>query len=220
MFYQVRIWKGLTTPYVSAHQLNKAEKYDGVWKWTTIFLLITLALSGISAFLGIGSGQLSKLIYETSPSEFQAAKGLFAVGQILQSLLVTVILIFFSALVFWVFTDIEYRKLMVVQLFVICIHLIEKLIAIPLHFYFGLDNISSPFSLGVIAQYLTDYEILINFLGEISLFSIWTMILQYKFLRIITEVSNRRLYILIISINLFFWIFSALFTYIKFEVFL
>lgn len=218
MYYQVQIWKGLTSPYVSAHQINKAEKLNGIWKWTVQLLLISLILSGISAYLGIGNESLSKLIYDTTSSEFQTIKGLFAIGQVVQSTVTTAILIFLPALIFWIFTDIEYYKLVVVQLFVAGIWLLEKIVFFPLQFYFGLDHASSPFSLGILAQYITDYQLLSHFFGEISLFSIWVMFIQYKYLRVITEKSPRIILLLIVSIQLFFWIFTALFSYIKFEV--
>jgi hypothetical protein len=218
MFYQVQLWKGLTSPYVSSHQLNKAEQFHGLWKRTSLILVLTLIISAFSSYLGIENEQLSKLIYETSSSEFESIKGLFAIGQVLQSIFVSAILIFLPALVFWVFTDIEYRKLIVIQLFVAGIFILEKIITLPLQFFFGLDLASSPFSLGIIAQYLTDYEIIINFLGEVSLFSIWAMILQYKYLRVITDKKNSILVILILSINLFLWIFTAIFSFIKFEI--
>lgn len=217
MFYQVQLWKGLASPYVSSHQLNKAEQFRGIWKKTALILFLTFIISAISSYFGVGNEQLSKLIYETSSSEFESIKGLYAIGQVLQSLIVAAILIFFPALVFWVFTDIEYRKLVVIQLFVASIFIVEKVISLPLQFFIGLDLASSPFSLGVIAQYLTDYEIIINFLGEVSLFSIWAMVLQFKFLRVITEKRSSILLILILSINLFLWIFTALFSFIKFE---
>lgn len=218
MFYQVQLWKGLTSPYVNSHQLNKAEKFSGIWKWVSLLLFFTLILSGISAYNGIGNEQLSKLIYAAGTSEFHTIKGLFALGQVIQSMIVMLIFIFFPALILWVFTDIEYRKLVVVQLYVGGIYIFEKIVTIPLQLYFGLGYESSPFALGIIAQYLTDYEIVIKFFGEISLFSIWAMVIQFKYLSIITQKSPKIIILLIISINLFIWLFTALFSFIKFEV--
>lgn len=218
MFFQVRLWKGLTTPYLTAHQLHKAERITGIWKWLALLLLFTLILSGTSAYFGIGNEQLSKLIYDTSSSEFATIKGLFAIGQLLQAVLVTAILIFLPALILWIFTDSEYLKLVVIQLFVASIYLVEKIIIFPMELYFGLDHASSPFSLGILAQYITDYRFIFNFFGEISLFSVWSIILQYQYLKVISEKNPKQLLLLIISINLFLWLLAALFSYIKFEV--
>lgn len=218
MFFHVQLWRGLRTPYISSHQLNKAEKYTGIWKKTALLLVVAFLLATISAYFGIGSEQLSKLIYEASTTQFSTIKALFAVGQVVQSIIVTAAIIFLPALIFWIFTDVEYRKLVVMQLFIASIFLIEKMIALPMELYWGLDHASSPFSLGVIAQYLTNYELVSNFFGEISLFTLWAVILQFKYLRVITEKSVKHILILILSINLFMWIFAALFTYIKFEV--
>lgn len=218
MLFHVQLWRGLRTPYISSHQLNKAEKYSGIWKKTSLLLVVTFVLATISAYFGIGSEQLSKLIYETTDTQLSTIKALFAMGQVLQSVLVTALIIFFPALIFWIFTDVEYRKLVVMQLYAASIFLIEKALILPMKLYWGLDHASSPFSIGVIAQYLTDYELISNFFGAISLFSIWVIILQFKYLRVITEKSAKYILILILSINLFMWVFFALFTFIKFEV--
>ncbi|RTR32952.1 hypothetical protein EKG37_07775 [Robertmurraya yapensis] len=218
MFFQIRLWKGLTTPYVTAHQLRKAESYNGIWKRTTILLVIALILSSISAYFGIGNEQMSKLIYQSSTSEFESLKGLFALGQVLQYVLVTAILIFLPALIFWIFTDVEYRKLVVIQLYVVTIFLFEKIIAIPMQLFLGLDYASSPFSLGVIGQHLSEHELIQNLFGEISLFSILAILIQFTYLKVVTEKSKRILLLLILSINLLIWIFTALFSFIKFEV--
>lgn len=218
MFFHVQLWRGLRTPYISSRQLDKAEKYTGIWKKTALLLVLAFVLAVISAYFGIGSEQLSKRIYETTDTQLSTIKALFAMGQVLQSVLVTALIIFFPALIFWIFTDVEYRKLVVMQLYAASIFLIEKALILPMKLYWGLDHASSPFSIGVIAQYLTDYELISNFFGAISLFSIWVIILQFKYLRVITEKSAKYILILILSINLFMWVFFALFTFIKFEV--
>lgn len=220
MFYEVRLLRGLFAPYVSAHQLDKAEQFKGIWKKTTFVLLISLFLSGMAAYFGIGNESLSKLIYDASLSEFETMKGLFGIGQVIQGIVATALMIFFPSLLFWVFTDIEYRKLVTIQLFVTMIFMIEKAILIPLQLFLGLDLISSPFALGVMAHYITDAELLIHFFSTVSIFGIWAMFLQFQYLKITTEKSSKYLLLLIISINLFMWIFTALFSYIKFEVFL
>lgn len=218
MFFKVRLWKGLTAPYDSSYQLKRAEQINGLWTRTAFLLLIVLIVSGISAYFGIGNEQLSKLIYDSSSTKFESIKGLYGVGQVLQSVLVTALSVFLPALIFWIFTDVGYLKLVVVQLFVTFIFILEKIITLPFQLAFGIDNASSPFSLGIIAQYITKYELLANFLGAITLFSIWAMVLQFKYLRGITEKSTRVILVLILSINLFLWIFEALFSFIKFEV--
>lgn len=220
MFFQVQLWKGLTASYVSAYQLSKADNYSGIWKRVTLLLFFSLILSGVSAYYGIGNEQLSKLIYDTSSSEFATIKGLFAGGQVIQSILVTALIIFFPALILWIFTDVEYRKLVVIQLFVASIYLLEKAVMLPLQLSFGLDNVSSPFSLGILGQYITDYRFILNFLGEISLFAVWGILIQFKYLRVVSEKTTKQILLLILSIQLFMWLFAALFAYIKFEVIL
>jgi hypothetical protein len=145
-------------------------------------------------------------------------KGLFGIGQVLQAMIGTAIILFFPALIFWIFTDIEFKKIVVIQLFVGCISIMEKIILTPFNVIFGLSKASSPFSLGVMAQYITNHEFLIQLFSTISIFSLGALALQFYYLRITTEKSRNLLLLLIISTNLFMWVFTALFSYIKFEV--
>lgn len=220
MLFQVRLFRGLFSPYVTAHQLHKAEEIRGIWTRTTIILVISLILAGISAFFGIGNEAVSKQIYDVSSAEFEMMKALFAAGQMIQSLLITTALIFFPALVFWVFTDIEYSKLVVIGLLTAAITLIEKIILIPFQLFFGIEEVSSPFGLGVVTQYITEFEFLNYLLGTVSIFSIWIMVLQYRYLKWTTEKKKGLILLIVLATNLFIWIFSSLFSYIKFEIML
>jgi hypothetical protein len=217
MIYRVQLFRGLKEPYIIGHQLTKSEKIEGTWKYTIILTLASLLIYSISAYLGIGNETLSNQIYQLTSSEFEASKLLFAAGQVLIGVLGTILFIFLPAFVFWVFSDTDYIKLVNIQLIITTIILLEKAISIPFHFYLGLDQVSLPFSLGVIAQYVTDNRFIILALAQITFFQIWALTLQYTYVKSILDRSNKVVLAIVITTNLFIWLAIALYSYIDFE---
>lgn len=217
MIYRVQLFRGLKDPYTIGHQLTKAEKIEGTWKYTLILIFTSFLLHSISAYLGIGSEILSKQIYQLNVAEFEATKLLFAIGQVLSGVLGTILFIFFPALIFWLFSDTDYLKFINIQLIITTIILIEKAVTIPFHYYLGLDPISLPYSLGVIAQYLIDYRYIILFLAEITFFQIWVIVLQYTYIKKLIDRSKSIVLAIVIATNVVIWLVLALFSYIDFE---
>lgn len=217
MIYRVQLFRGIKEPYIIGHQLTKAEKIEGTWKYTIILTFLSFLLYSIIAYLGIGSEILSNQIYTLTTAEFETTKLLFAIGQVLAGVIGTLVFIFFPALVFWIFSDTYYIKLVNIQLIITTIILLEKAISIPLQYSLGLDPVSLPYSLGVIGQYITDYRYIILFLANITLFQIWAIALQYTYVKNLIEKSNRIILALVITTNVFIWLVLALFSYIDFE---
>jgi hypothetical protein len=217
MIYRVQLFRGLKDPYIIGHQLTKAEKIEGTWKYTLILTFASFLLYAISAYLGIGSETLSKQIYQLTVAEFEVTKLLFAIGQVLAGVIATLLFIFFPALVFWLFSDTEYIKFINIQLILTTIILLEKAISIPFHYYLGLDLISLPYSLGVIGQYITDYRYIILFLAEITFFQVWIILLQYTYVKGLINRSKGVVITIVILTNVFIWLVLALYSYIDFE---
>src|SRR5690606_2388405 len=121
------------------------------------------------------------------------------------------------ALFFWSVTEISYTKLLVIQLYALIVLLIEKSLSMIIALMLGLDSVSSPFSFGVIAQYLTTNELLITLFGTISIFHFWMIYLQYTYLHRLSEKSPKFLLLIVIGLNVFLLIISAVLSYIKIE---
>ncbi|PLR76195.1 hypothetical protein CU633_17195 [Bacillus sp. V3-13] len=217
MFFQNKLTKGLWDPARFFYQLREAERITGLWNRVVLLLLASALIFGLGTYTGVGTEILSKEITQLPISEFEAHKALFAAGQILWGLFYAALVLFVPSLFFWTLTDIEYKKLTVVQTLVLLILLIEKVVLLPFQITFGLDRFSSPFSLGVIAQYLSIKSFFVYFLATITVFKIWGMALQYKALKLLSDKNPKILLLMIISINLAAWLFSALISYIEFE---
>lgn len=214
---RMQVLRGLFYPDLYTYKLRDSEYVPGVWKNTTMLILLSGLLFGISAYFGVGSEYLSKNLTVISRENYELHKLLFMLGQIIWGLFYGAAMLFIPALFFWTLSDISLKKFVTVQQFVLPILLLEKVIIIPLATTLGLIKISSPFSLGVIAQYITGNDFLIYFLAAISLFKVWAIFIEYKYVRMLTGKKRGIVLLMVIGINLVFWLFSALFSFVQFE---
>lgn len=214
---RIHVLRGLFYPDLYTYKLRDSEYVPGVWKNTAMLVLLSGLIFGISAYFGIGSEYLSKNLTAVSRENYELHKLLFMIGQLIWGLFYGVAVIFIPALFFWTFSDIELKKFVTVQLYVMPVLLLEKVINIPLATELGLIKTSSPFSLGVIAQYITSNDFIIYFLAAITLFKIWVIFIEYKYVKMLTGKRPGIVLLLVIGINLLFWLFSALFSFIQFE---
>lgn len=211
------VLRGLFYPDLYTYKLRDSEYVPGVWKNTTMLLLLSGLIFGISAYYGIGSEYLSKNLTAISRENYELHKLLFMFGQIFWGLFYGAAMIFIPALFFWTLSDIGLKKFVTVQQFVLPILLLEKVIIIPLATTLGLIKITSPFSLGVIAQYITGNDFIIYFLGAISLFKVWAIFIEFKYVKMLTGKKPGMVLLMVIGINVVFWLFSALFSFVQFE---
>ncbi|MCM3664701.1 hypothetical protein M3204_09815 [Mesobacillus subterraneus] len=214
---RVEVLRGLFNYNYYTYKLRDSEHVPGVWKNTALLILLSGLIFGISAYFGIGSEYLSKKLTSISREEYEMHKILYMAGQTILGLFFGATMIFLPALFFWTLSDIELKKLLTVQFFVMPILLLEKAIIIPLAIALGLTKVSSPFSLGIIAQYITGNDFIIYFLASISIFKVWAIFIEYKYLKMLTGKNPRIVLLMVIGINLVFWLFTALFSFIQFE---
>ncbi|WP_338450165.1 hypothetical protein R4Z09_29275 [Niallia oryzisoli] len=207
--YHIRLFRGIREPHVEAQQLVKAEKVGGFWTKALLLLVITFLLAALSAYFGIGNEIMSKEIHTRSNTEFEAVKLLFAGGQIIWSMLAAIIILIIPSLFFWALSDIESKKFITMQFYVLTILLIGKIITVPFTILIGLPDISNPFSLGVIGQYLTSHNIILQFLGGITIFNIWAMVLQYKYVKVLSERSRLQTALFVVGFNLILLVISV-----------
>jgi hypothetical protein len=216
MHREVRLFKGLTQPSLFFYQLTEAEKLERYRKKVFLLFFFSVFSFGFIAFFGIGMDSLSKELTELSPTSYELEKFLFFLGRLLAGLLYAAIILFVPSLIFWTISEEgEYKKLVMTQGIVLIILMLEKISYIPLSLFLSLDWHSSPFSLGVLAQYITSHSWVVYFLGSISLFKVWILYIQYKGLKSLTQQKNWIIWLVILLTNLFFWAITALLAYIN-----
>jgi hypothetical protein len=218
MHKEVKLIKGLTQPTYFFYHLKSTESISGIKKLIIMLLLSSAFVFGFISSFGIGMDPLSKELNTLTATSYELEKFLFLLGRIILGMLYALITLFMSALIFWTISENgEYRKLVVLQGVVLLILLIERLTYIPLSIFLSLDWFSSPLSLGVIAQYITEEPWGIYFLGSFSLFKIWIFYIQYKGLKRLTQQKNWLIWLVIVLTNLFFWAITAFLAYIDFS---
>jgi hypothetical protein len=217
MMFQIRLMRGLRHPDYFMYELRTTESVGKVWRHVLILTLISGLVFGLSGYLGIGSEYLSKKFLSLSPEEFQLQKAMFVAGQTLWGLFYGLVILYLSSFWFWSMTDTDLNRLVIMQLLVLIVLLLEKLLLIPVSLLLGVPEVSSPFSLGPIAQTLTDNSFAIHFFAGISLFKGWVVAIQYLYVRALTGKSRAVVLSLVLGLNLIYWLMSALFSIIEFE---
>jgi hypothetical protein len=217
MFYRVQLIKGILSPNTYLYQMTKAEKITGLY---IRFLLLMAAGSIIylaAAYTGYGMDIVSNEISNVSHQELETKKLFLGIGKVLWGIVFSLLIFFVPAIFYWTIMDTEFAKLLVMQLFVLAVLLIEKALTIVLQISFGLERVSSPFSLGVIVQYLTDNRLLIQLAGTITLFQIWVIFFQYMNLKAFSPRSPKWILLIVIIVNLVGWIMTSTIYYLEFE---
>ncbi|OIK14252.1 hypothetical protein BIV60_12150 [Bacillus sp. MUM 116] len=209
MNFRIKLINGLSHPNIYSYQIRETEVIRGLWKRVIFFILFSGLVFGISAYFGIGSEYLSKKLISVPQDEFEMHKALFVIGQILFGIFYAAIILFIPAFFFWMLIDVEFNKLIVAQLLVLVILLIEKIVLMPFILIFGLATNSSPFSFGVIIQYFTGNEFIMNFLATITLFKIWALFIEFKYLKVLTKKSSMNVLAMVIGINVIMWLCST-----------
>lgn len=214
--YQFNVLKLLHSFDNQIDQLKEAENINKLWKSFLILLFCGIIVYGWMGYLGIESHLILNSSYFFSQDIYESNKLWFIVGRVLYGFLFSLIVVFFPALIFkWLFVEISFDKLVSMQLVVFLILLFERLTWIPLVTIFGLDWFSSPFSLGVIASYITSKSWVIYFFGSISLFEIFIIYFQIKFLKAFFENNRAAIYVTVIFLHFILWWFISLITFIS-----
>ncbi|MRX56154.1 hypothetical protein GJU41_19535 [Bacillus idriensis] len=177
--YQVRILEGLLNPITHFEKLHQSEKVKGLSLRIATLIGLSLFLAAGSAYLGIHTEEIMKLMDTIGREKLEFAKLLFGIGGLLSGLLSPVFTILFFTLVYRVFFyDIGWIKLFTIGLFPAFLLFIEKVLNFPLFYFLGIDSESSPFGFGVLIQLISEQAFLVNALSHITIFIIWSAWIQ------------------------------------------
>ncbi|WP_394141241.1 hypothetical protein [Cytobacillus oceanisediminis] len=217
MYYRIRLLKGVLFPRYLSYQLKESEATIGLVPRLLLLFITSSIVYAIGSFFGIGTESLSRELAVIPANEFELKKLLYLTGQVLWGLVYAGLLIFLPALFYWTLTDIEYRKLLIIQAYSFLILVFGKAIIMITSFLLNVDTIYSPFSFGALFQYLTTSELLIAAFGTITLFHFWAIFIQFYYLNELTEKNSKFVFFIVMALNIFFWIVNTLLSYIKIE---
>ncbi|UJL46588.1 hypothetical protein KFZ58_01035 [Virgibacillus sp. NKC19-16] len=213
MTYSVNLFKFFRSMDNHLFRIRKAEKIQNLWKVSVLLVLFSMFIYAGMAYLGIGTDLISQNFARLSPAAYEQSKFWFIIGRAGFAVLFAALILFVPALLFYLLTDIPYQKLIIMQQVVLVVLLIERIIWIPLMLIIGLDWYVSPLSLGIITSYLTETPWVIYFFGAISLFQLWIIWFQVKYMSTMTVVKKRWLWANVILLHILFWCIAALLAY-------
>ena len=210
MTYSINIIKLLFAVDDHIFRIGKAERLRTPWQVIFLLMLFSMLLYSGMGMLGIGTQVISSGVTIFTPSEYEMQKFSFIIGRMIYSIAFVLFVLFVPSLVFYLVTKIPYKKLLLMQLVVLFVMLLERALWIPFVVYFGLDWYVSPLSFGIIVSYFTDIPFLIFFFGAISLFQLWIVSFQIKFLSRLSAIHKRYIWGTVILFNVTVWVLTAL----------
>ncbi|API92453.1 MULTISPECIES: hypothetical protein [Virgibacillus] len=205
MSYQNNVFKFLFSMEDHLLQIKHAERIRNFWKGIGVLIVCTILLYGLMAYIGMGTAILSPNIAKLNPLEYEQQKFWFMVGRMGYAALFAGLVLFVPSLFYYAVTGIPYRKIVMMQQVVLLVILVERLTWIPLAMWNGLDWYVSPLSFGIIASYLTEHVYFTYFFGMISLFQIWIIGFQVKYLGFFCEIKKLWLWLMVIGLHVFYW---------------
>lgn len=217
MILRLRFSQGIFQPNVFADQFRRSKEIYGLWSRLSLLFFLTIIIFATEAFYGIGTEALATELANLTNGQFEARKLLFGLGHVLFGMVYAAVIIFLPALTFWTFLELPFTKLLVIQAFMLAILLTERALLIPITIHLGIDASASPFAFGIISRELSLNDIVTHFFGILSIFKIIAVTLQYKMVRLITTERHKDVLLILLGVNILFWVISALLSYIQFE---
>jgi hypothetical protein len=217
MMYNVELLKGMFRPKIKFYQLKEADQVKYLTRKLLLILLLSTIVSFLRAYFGIETEELTGKMEQYAAEQFALAKLLFAIGHILGGLITPLLFLFLSSAIFWFLFDIKFVKLLVIHASILLIYVLEDMILFPLQLFLGIKEPFSPFTLGAFGPYITDSSFVWTLLSSISLFSIWTILIQIIALQILTEKAKPYIITAVIAVYVFFALLSSILADIPFE---
>ncbi|WP_339230493.1 hypothetical protein NSQ77_09225 [Oceanobacillus sp. FSL K6-2867] len=210
MTYRVHLFRLLFSMEDDLFRIKKAERIQQLWKVSVVLVLAAIAVYLWMAYLGLGTERISGVAVTLSDLTYETSKLWFLLGRGLYAILFAAFILFFPGFLFYLLTGIPYQKLVIMQQIVLVVMLMERLLWIPLVIVAGLNWQVSPLSLGIIASYITEVPWVIYFFGAITLFQLWIIWFQVKYLSVFSEMKKFVIAINVILLHFLGWCLTAL----------
>ena len=172
MFYHYKFWHSLTHPLNFTQALETGEIRGYKKRSFTIFFLFML-LFAIREFWGLGTESLTTLFATNQQDEF--CFHYYGVTYILHLL-----------------TDIPYKWIQKVQLFVMAFILIEKTILFAVFYAVGYSTTFSFLSLAPVVQQVIDKDVVLFIINQLTVTTVLTIIVHFTFLSKWEEAADRK----------------------------
>ncbi|WP_461181457.1 hypothetical protein [Virgibacillus kimchii] len=190
-------------------RVRKAEKVYNLWKTSLLLVLASVVVYIWMGYLGLGTTPLAPAAVQATGVEYEQYKYWFILGRGVYALLFAAFILFIPSLIIYAFTGIPYQKLVMMQQIVLAVLLLERMLWVPLAVFIGLEWYVSPWSFGIIASYITEINWFVYFFGAISLFQLWIVWFQIRYVGGFQVIRKRSLWLIIILLHILLWSLAA-----------
>ncbi|HET7581059.1 MAG TPA: YIP1 family protein [Bacillales bacterium] len=185
--HHVRLLKGIIKPSEEFAGMREADRIEGLGWRVVVLSIFSGIFAGLTVYILQALGLADEINKQFQMSGTQAAemneqvsRAFTLVTGIFGGLVGPVITMAVAALIFLIFfSDIGYKKLFAIELYLQFIGLIHAVVAMILIFVF--QSYSDSFlNLGAITQLFTENLFINSFFGGISIYLIWKVYVQIK----------------------------------------
>ena len=191
MFYYYKFWHSLTHPSQFT-DIIETGKVSGYKKRSFTVFMLFLLLFAAREFWGMGTESLTTLFAMDLHDEYYIARILSMIGAILWAIFYFSFHYYGVTYILHLFTEIPYKWIQKVQLYVVVFLLIEKAILFAAFFSVGYTTTFSFFSLAPLAQQFIDNDVFLFFINQLTVTTALTIFVQYTFLSKWEEETSRK----------------------------
>lgn len=191
MFYNYKFWHSLTHPTYFTQIVENGEITGYSKRSITVFMLF-IFLFGAREFWGLGTESLTTLFAMNLQDDYYIARLLSMVGVIVWSIFYFSFHYYGIPYFLHLLTEIPYKWIQKVQLFVVVFLLIEKAILFAVFYIVGYSTTFSFFSLAPVAQLFIDNDVVLFSINQLTVATVLTIVVQFTFLSKWEEESNRK----------------------------
>jgi hypothetical protein len=192
MFFEFKFWGFLLNQRELTDRMDGSTMRGFRWRVAGLFLS-AVVLYALMDMWGVGSRGLTPIAVSGAEETFALRRILSLAAAILWSALYTAFHLYGVAFILHKLTNAEYRKLIVLQLFVTAILLLEKAVVFAFFLLSGAATPVSPLSFGPLASTFLTYPFLIYFLNQLSVGTALVVAFQFRFIRQILPDAGRSL---------------------------
>ncbi|WP_456276099.1 hypothetical protein [Bacillus sp. AK128] len=186
----------------------------------SLFVCLSVLFSGTLGMVGYNSEEISKLLAQ-SPESIEALQFFHVLGLGIQGLLTPIFYLLLSVLLsYFLLKELKIGTLLHIHLLFIWFILLNQLIELAVFYFFGIPAISSPISLGIVAQILLDHPLFIHFFSQINLVYIGGLVYLVSILQTVSTKKKAELIMVVLVVHLIIAIASAGISVINIEALL
>jgi len=191
MFYHYKFWHSLTHPNYFTQAVEEGEIRGYKKRSFTVFILFML-LFIVREFWGMGTESLTTLFAMNHQDEYYTARLLSMVGAIAWGIIYYAFHYYGVTYLLHLLTDIPYKWIQKVQLYVMVLLLIEKTILFTVFYLVGYTTTFSFLSLAPLVQQVLETDVVLFVINQLTIATLFTIIVQYTFLSKWEEESDRK----------------------------